>query len=529
MPNYITDSESGLTYTEITNDEYHMSGDMLLSAINKEKKRLGGRAGQYIHLVMGSELLTINSNAIVFLGNRDPYFYNNLFFKKSLPIAKNFIYDSIFLKDSSVVGHWDGESIFELIKTFQVLAKEHQLTSLIEIVEFCPTVLQSLRIEEKEFKSAKVGVEWSKYHPYFIDKNGLALVAFCAKNSFHHPLGVNENLESLNEIKFCLVSEANVLPVLKQMHSIKNRDFDFDLDIDLLTDSSQFSFIDIDTDVDHIRNQIKPKKVIRTGFVEYNLTAPQFKKLIDYHCRLDFNFCNSLAYTSGISIARLCGLFDQCVKDLYIDSYEEKPIKMGCCTVIKSAREMQLFESNIAANALMMKTNLKRMDRRKIEQQIKTVEARYLEAFNAPDYFLIKPVALGYFGSVLDTNKKDYGDLDVFFVSGLFLSSQVTESIDLHSSMQQAWDLYNRLRQERLMGNFPIKAPILNNSEGINSYSQRVLYKLLKRGSRLISIHNHDEIRSFCDKIEIHYVLGKKLASPLTSWEALDNMLLQNK
>ncbi|MCX8795938.1 hypothetical protein [Vibrio parahaemolyticus] len=498
------------------NDE-HISGDVILKA-RAEANRLAKCSLAHFHL--GSELISYPSDAVIFMGNPDMYQASGIIHSiKSPRIALSYVYDSLLTK-SSQYNLWNGENIFDLISVFQNAANQRYLDQLSELIAYRPTVLQSKRLTQAVLNKFKCGEEASKAYHFYIDKNGYALITmrdikhlfelFCGDEKY---MTRNFYAKEFNKVGYYLCSESD-LPYLLAL--CKSDNFRNDISKEpgkdvYKIDGITVQKIDLNFKVDDAK--IKPSKI--KSFIplnEYGYTSNQIRYAMQSICCHGYKTARTLAYSSGMSLTQLSDFVDIAVRDKLIESF-------------LSSVEPFLF--TIKGNALSMKRGGKRMNKTALKKQMSIIVERYLDSRKHIDKMVRVPNCLGFFGSSINKEAVDFGDLDVFFTTEFSTvgEEKIYDFMKEYPNADPALVYHHLLSQSYSSELFPIKPPSVPEYSRLNGYAERVARAFLKRKSKLISIHDLDDVYGIDADFEVHYIGDEKLDKPITDYQELRKAL----
>lgn len=512
-----------LNLEDFKENDDHISGDVILKARAEASRQV---KCSLAHFHLGSELISYPSDAVIFMENPNMYqAYGIIHSMKSPRIALSYVYDSLVTK-SSQYDLWNGESIFDLISVFQKAANQRDLDQLSELITYRPTVLQSQRLTQAVLNKYKCGEEASKAFHFYIDRNGYALITmrdvkhlfelFCGDKKY---MTRNFYAKELNKVGYYLCSESD-LPYLLSL--CKADTFRNDISKEPGKDVYKIEGIpvqkiDLTFEVDDVK--IKPSRIKSSiPLNEYGYTANQVKYAMESICRQRYRTARTLAYTSGMSLTQLSDFVDIAVRDKLIESVHNNTFTFS---------SVEPFQFTIKGNALSMKRGGKRMNKTALKKQMSIIVERYLDSRKHLDKMVRVPNCLGFFGSSINKDAVDYGDLDVFFTTEFSAlgKEKVDDFIKEHSNADPALVYHHLLSEAYSSQLFPIKPPSVPEYSRLDGYAERVARAFLKRKSKLISIHDLDDVSGIGADFEVHYIGDEKLDKPITDYQELRRAL----
>ncbi|WP_425263204.1 hypothetical protein [Vibrio owensii] len=485
--------------SELSNDE-HPTGQEILNARAKANELY---PENLVHFQIDESLYSFPEHGVIFLSSPEPYILNRLN-HDGKSMHRSHIYQPI-IQNGESLGSWDGKCIFSLIELFQHIASIKGLNRLIELVQWSPVALQSKRLTGSQLTKAKAGIEFSKLHHFYIDQQGIALVAVCFGDMYFRR-------DESDQYAYFLCSEAKLpeLIALCKQHKVHNSRGS----LNDISDDWAIK-VDINSDLSKIKSAITPSPLLEKGLGHYDLTPKQLRHVLSYHSNDYVKEADDLAYTSGIPLSKLSSLLEPCIEQGFLETIDPAD---GSAPF--DSLSSQSFASTVKGNAACMKTNLKRMSSRALDKKKMTIESRYLEAHELQDHLYRIPVVLGYFGSAIDNASEDYGDLDV-----LFLDAESPSAIEKYSlfaddsdyRFKMPYRYRNDLQELYKKGLTKFKPHQVDMYQSISSYSASIAKKWLQRRDRLISVHEFGEVLSIGAPFEVHFLYGKRLETPLTN------------
>ncbi|MBC5853169.1 hypothetical protein [Vibrio metschnikovii] len=512
-----------LNLEEFKDNDAHISGDVILKARAEADRQV---KYSLAHFDFDGELISYPSDAVIFMEKPNDYqFYGIINSRKSSSYSSNYVYNALVTK-SSQYDLWNGESIFDLISVFQKAANQRDLDQLSELTTYRPTVLQSKRLTQAVLNKFKCGEEASKACHFYIDRNGYALITmrdikYLFEMFYDDEKYMTSNFyaKMFNQVGYYLCSESD-LPYLISL--CKSDNFRNDMSKEPGKDVYKIEGIpvqkiDLNFKVDDVK--IKPSRIKSSiPLNEYGYTANQIKYAMESICCQRYKTARTLAYTSGMSLTQLSDFVDIAVRDKLIESVHNDVFTFS---------SVEPFQFTIKGNALSMKRGGKRMNKTALKKQMSIIVERYLDSRKHLDKMVRVPNCLGFFGSSINKDAVDYGDLDVFFTTEFSThgKEKIYDFIKDHPNADPALVYHHLLSEAYSSELFPIKPPSVPEYSRLDGYAERVARSFLKRKSKLISIHDLDDVSAIDANFEVHYIGDEKLDKPITDYQELRKAL----
>ncbi len=501
----------------------YISGNAVLKA---RAKADGLHESKLAHFHMGFTLISYPSDAVVFLEEPIESLVSII---DSSRLFTNNIYrhvNSALLDNSSEYDHWDGESIFDLIGVLQKASEQRNLEQLSELVAYRPVALQSPRLSSSVLNKYRCGEEASKTYHFYIDRNGYALIAMPDLKYVYELYSGQRVFDQFSfdydKVGYYLCSESD-LPMLLSM----SKNGDFRCNVSKSTGKECYKVDGViaqKVGLNFKKTHVKVKPAFIKSSIplnEYGYTADQVKHATEWICNKYYTGTRTLSYISGMSLAQLSEFVDIAAKDGLIESVNETK-HPGF-----SGFPMEPFERTIKGNALVMKKGGKRMTKAALNKQKATIIERYLDAWSHKDKMVLVPSVLGFFGSAINEDSVDYGDLDVFYATlpSLEAKQAIEDYITERPNADPALVYRNILLDAYDEGEFPLMPTSVNDYSSLGAYAGKVARTFLKRKSKLISVHHLNEVLDINANFEVHYICGKKLDKPITDFDELNKVM----
>ncbi|KAA1252644.1 hypothetical protein F0M16_21825 [Vibrio cholerae] len=504
-------------------NEKHISGDAILKARDEANRQV---KHSLAHFDFNGELISYPSDAVIFMEKPNDHQVLGIIHPGRLSsFSLNYVYNALVTK-SSQYDLWNGESIFDLISVLQKGANQRDLEQLSALIAYRPTVLQSKRLTQSVLKKYRCGEEASKAFHFYIDQSGYALITmrdvkhlfelFCGDEKY---MTRNFHAKELNKVGYYLCSESD-LPSLLSLCKADN----FRNEISKEPGKDVYKIegipvqkIDLTFEVHDVK--IKPSRIKSSiPLNEYGYTAKQVQYAMESICNERYITARTLAYTSGMSLTQLSDFVDIAVRDKLIESVHIDAFTYS---------SVEPFQFTIKGNALSMKRGGKRMNKTALKKQMSIIVERYLDSRKHIDKMVRVPNCLGFFGSSINKDAVDYGDLDVFFTTEISKlgEEKIYDFIKDRPNSDPALVYRHLLSQAYSSELFPIKPPSVPEYSRLDGYAERVARSFLKRNSKLISIHDLDDVSGIDADFEVHYIGDEKLDKPITDYYELRNAL----
>jgi predicted nucleotidyltransferase len=379
------------------------------------------------------------------------------------------IKDELFTdKEIRVLGLWDGNSVEDLLPILIEYINTKEETFFDEFVDLSKIrTLQGQRVFESILKKERIGVEASMSITYFLDKceNALILMPSYRESFFMYTNNISD---------FYLLLQRSVDKWGLSQHDI----------LDFLSENENIKHLNYPNDTINLNFN----KILKTS----NIVGSDNKQT-----RLMHRFHSQGSYSSNYSnYFHGVGLSIYDTHKLLISFVEEKYLEIDKSLFARPDAAYPLaYISTEAGLRFAAKKNTKRAKRKTLDNLVKLLIERSDES-KALDCFKYEVHNIFIFGSYLDDNKEDYGDLDTVIIirpkkSG-FKCLENANKYD-ESSYKDCWLRIERAFELYESGKLKHK-PKYPEQYGTLSWDSSALLYNLKRKNNLISLHGWNEL-----------------------------------
>jgi len=300
-------------------------------------------------------------------------------------------YPTSLTDDFKVVGLWNGKSVFDLKLLFDELArKEPEHFFYDGLASLWPVAMRSHRIHSATLRKHKIPViDLYRSIPFFIDDQNQAIM-FIGIYRSRYMLAITADTESLYELLQNIKGYWNIphkvdWPLFPKVQFIKNTE-------DIVSDF----------------NDVK-----RMNYIEKNKAAAQVRDFLRKFYDWSFTVTGSQWFDDvGLSILDSHKMIHSHYQSNNIEIQEQAKREFY---YVKESDFPDYFSYTEKGAQIAIKKMLPRMNRKQIDKLLDTVVSRCVEAEKIPE-LLVRVEQIYVFGSYLDKEKTDFGDLDLFYV-----------------------------------------------------------------------------------------------------------------
>lgn len=143
----------------------------------------------------------------------------------------------------------------------------------------------------------------------------------------------------------------------------------------------------------------------------------------------------------------------------------------------KEEKDKDIYQRSVKGNALSNVRFVKRMNKQKADRVFEDFMAR-VESLNKSDDFIYKVKRILLFGSYLNKENEDFGDID--------LAVELEQRIKDNKAFEDA--------QQEIINNAIENGKVFSNIVDELFYPEYLVFKFLKNSSRYISLHRIDQV-----------------------------------